>query len=232
VYILIIVLSMGETASPIPTVDPSHSPEPEIETVIVPVYCLAIFTPSEEAILHARIAAESPALPWVKPQFVPWASDTDGTEADMLRIHKQPRKDAENVWSSACFFVDRQTLHDGSFVVTSPDGYALAFSEQAAADAQQLVRDLQWDSIDYDIDEGYRDAAFDEFIRRALTYGRIPASKFSSVWANLDIANMDVGELVEMHGGSLKLIPDPGWDATLFLKKVEQAKKARDRDEL
>ena len=195
----------------------------------VPIYCLTKSKPSEEESLTAKIVNEdNKDLHWVIPEFIPWSLDSDGTQTDMLRIHKQ-------MWTPNMgffFFVDKQSLQDNSIIVTARDVYTLVYSDEAAAYAQQLVKEVQRHSIDYEIDEGLRDSAWKEFRQRALTYGRVPASAFRTVWANLDIANMDQGELVGMYGGSLKLIPDPEWDGAKFLTQIEGLKRQRDRDEL
>lgn len=78
------------------------------------------------------------------------------------------------------------------------------FSDDAAADAQQLVKDLHWDSIDYEIDEELLDLAAEEFIQ----LGRVPITDFRTVWAKLDVANMSMYELA----GQLVQITDPEWD--------------------
>ena len=39
----------------------------------------------------------------------------------------------------------------------------------------------------------------EDALRRALNYGRIPATSLTLAWCNLDISNMDICELVEME---------------------------------
>jgi len=191
---------------------------------VIPIYCLTRLTSSEEDTLKAKFdEVDKKGLDFVVPSFVAWPNDTDGTEADILRIYKQGGNDDHD----PRFLLDRQTLRDDTVIAVDQDLGTLVASDAAAAEAQQLVQDLHWDSIHYEIDEGLRDAAWEEFSRRAVTYGRVAIADFRTVWANLDLANMALDELADEP---LVQIKDPDWDAGAFFRKVEEAK--RERDEL
>lgn len=186
---------------------------------IVSFYYLTKLTPSEEEKVKQKLDYDSD-LDWITHRFVSWPSEIDGTEADILRIYKQQYR--ENYIFH--FFIDRQTLQDDTIIIANRDLGTLRSSEDAKAAAQRLVRDMHWDSIDYEIDEDLRDSALDEFMGRAITYARIPISDFSDVWCQLETANMSLNEMA----GDLSVIPDPEWDAVPFLRKVEEAKRKRD----
>lgn len=219
--IICFLLVVGNMASTMPPSSPKPSRGPD---EVVPLYCLTRLTSSEEDTLKRKFdEGDKQGLDFVVSSIVPWSNDTDGTETDILRIYKQREND--NYFQ---FFIDRQTLHDDTIIVVDQDISTLVFSEAAAAEAQQLVQDLHWDSIQYEIDEGLRDAAWDEFRQRAVTYGRVPIADFRSVYANLNLANMASNELVE---DPLVQIKDPEWDATAFFRKVEEAKQERDQFE-
>jgi hypothetical protein len=188
---------------------------------IVSFYYLTKLTPAEEKEIIQKLDYDSD-LDWIVHRFVSWPSEVDGTEADILRIYKQQNTD-KYVFH---FFIDRQTLQDETIIIADQDFGALVSSDDAAADAQRRVRDMHWDSIDYEIDEGLRHSAHDEFVGRGIAYARIGIADFSTILTNLETANMSLDDMVEVD---LSVILDPEWDPVPFLRKVEEEKRKRDQ---
>lgn len=85
-------------------------------------------------------------------------------------------------------------------------------SNDAKAYVQQIVRDMRWASMDYEIVEHPLGEAYDKFMDRAITYGRIPLLGFRSVYCNLEESNLCLYEMA----GDLSRGADPEWDAVPF----------------
>ena len=71
--------------------------------------------------------------------------------------------------------------------------------------------------------------------RKGLNYGRVPASGFRSVWANLDLGNMAVSELMEYLGrkdvpgdGKVEMMWHEVWDEKGVLEKLEEIVMGRE----
>jgi len=217
VWFIFISLRMEAQAAQVDFVDP------EISLLI---HCLTNIQPSAEDALRRDMTVELPDEFHV--EFIPWGSDKDGTEADILRIYKKTQQETGNS-SELCFFADQQSCQDLSLIIVYPDLSCLLDSDDAAARAQQLVEDLKWEAIDYEIDEGLREGAEAEFLGHAITYGRICAYNIYDAWLQLETGNLSLFDLVEGYETGVHLIPDPDWDGTAFLKKVEELKK-RERE--
>jgi hypothetical protein len=211
---------MSNTVSPWPEADAGN------DRYTAHIYCLTKLTSSEEETLKLELDSmdDLPELDFVHYRIVPWPNEADGTEADILRIYKQQYTVSRNFH----LFVDRQTLHDNTMIVANRDPDVLVFSDDAHAAAQRLVKDMQWDSIDYEIDEDLLYSLYKDFADRAITYARIPVLKFRGVWCNLDIKNVSLCEIVH----DLSVVADPTWDAVPFLRKVEEEKRRRDKLEV
>jgi len=110
-------------------------------------------------------------------------------------------------------------------VTDGSPGSSLLYSDDAAARAQQLIEDLKWESIDYEIGEDLREGAEAEFLGHAITYGRISAYNTYNVWLNLETGNPSLFDLVEGYETGVHLISDPDWDGIAYLMKVEELKK-------
>ncbi|KAK5044963.1 hypothetical protein LTR84_010335 [Exophiala bonariae] len=198
------------------------------EGVKFSIYCLTKIQASDEDALRGEIAPD--LFDDSNLEFIPWESDEDGKEADMIRIYKQTQQETSNE-INFCLFADQQSSRDLSVIIVNRDIGSVLHSDEAIARAQQLVKDLKWESIDCEIDEGLLEGARDELEGHAVAYGRTEAANVYDVWVELETANLALPDLVWEGEAGIRLIPDPDWDGTAFLKKIEELKK-RERDGL
>ncbi|KAK7409661.1 hypothetical protein QQX98_008176 [Neonectria punicea] len=190
----------------------------------VGLYCLTKFNAEQESAILDALSGDL-----AEPFLIPWTDDKDGNLDDIYRLYKSVERSPEGGSGSFVFFLDRETLLDSSVIVAQLDMYTLVFSPEAAQEVDHLIKEHS--SSLPGLDDVLAESLIDDLSDRALTYGRVKAEDFQSTWANLDIANMDVGELVELSGYTLRRIPNPEWDAKGFLTKAESVYQKRELEE-
>lgn len=197
----------------------------EMQDEIVPVYSLTKLTTAEEDLIITAISTavdEGDNLPWVKAKIVPWTGDAEGNIDDLYRLYRKMRDDTDKWRGDFFFFIDRQCIEEKQVIVAQPDYYTLLYASSSTAELNEILR--KHGSKISEMNEGIVEKVMPELLERALTYGRLPAHALSSTWANLDIGNMDMFELVESYEvGKVELYYNPDWDVNDFLKKAEIA---------
>ncbi|KPM39549.1 hypothetical protein AK830_g7005 [Neonectria ditissima] len=199
----------------------STGPPPER----VGLYCLTKLSPEQESSILNSLGSGDMSDPFL----IPWTSDEDGNLDDLHRLYKSVQRETEGGSWTFVFFVDRESLSEDSIILAKPDAYRLVYSREGAHELDAILKEHS--SSLPSVDDELADIFIDDLLDRALTYGRIKKENFETAWANLDIDNMDVGELVEESGGTLQLIEDPDWDAKAFVRKAEEAYKKRELEE-
>ncbi|KAK4555180.1 hypothetical protein LTR86_007476 [Recurvomyces mirabilis] len=200
-----------------------------IGPVAVPVFLLTNLTAAEQAAYQAALVSDT-ELEFVHPLLRAWTEDYEGTPEDLFRLWREVEDFA--------FFVDREGVASTTILVAQPDDYTMLFSSEASQWAREnLTAYLQTHKpeVDYQtaVDsgdgayEGYLETLADDILgKRGLTYGRVPASAFRGIWANLDLANMDMSECVEYHGrdlangGTVEMVVDGNWSAHTVMGKL------------
>jgi len=198
--------------------------KPGIEDKFVKVYSLTKLTGEEKTSFTEALIPDEQDLEWVKPEFVPWTGEADGGLSDIRRIFKevQESQSGEPIF---LFFVDRQGLSDKSIIVVDQDYYTLLYSDYVAEEIKELAKEHGFTMPFFH--EGVADSLEDSLMRRALTYGRIPAHGFASTWCNLDIGNMPSFELIELYNGTVEMLRNPEWDGKAFVRELEEEFKRR-----
>ena len=197
----------------------------EMEDEFVPVYGLTKLTKEEEDLILAALSTavdEDDDMPWVKPKIVPWTGDIDGNMDDLYRLYRDMRDNADEETPDFFFFIDRQCLDEKKVIVAHPDHYTLLYAPRNTEDLNEILK--THGSKIPEVNEGIVDKVMEELLERALTYGRIPAHAFRGTWANLDLANMGLSEIVEFHEvGQVELYYNPDWNVKNFIEKAEIA---------
>lgn len=201
----------------------------------VPIYCLTKFSKDEEKLLLSALTSdESTAdlLEFTEPNLVPWTGDTDGDMHTVYRdlIKKDEPKEAVFRFF---FFLDRQCLvphKDPEVIVAQPESALLLYGDDVMEECNQILREQGSTTIP-EWDEQLSELVQVPLLQRALTYGRMPAKAFLSAWANLDLANMGLDELVEVEGGTVEEVRNPDWDVKAFVTEVEKAYNEREKKE-
>lgn len=69
----------------------------------------------------------------------------------------------------------------------------------------------------------------EEIITWGVTWGRQPGPSWKSAYQNLDLNNMQMSELIDMHGEEINILEDADWDAqTLERRLREELDKIKD----
>ncbi|KAK7422175.1 hypothetical protein QQZ08_009643 [Neonectria magnoliae] len=190
----------------------------------VGLYSLAKFNAEQESSILEALSGDL-----AEPFIIPWTDDKDGNLDDIYRLYKSVEHSPEGGSWTFVFFLDREALLDNSVIIAKLDMYTLVFSQETAQEVDHLIKEHS--SSLPGLDDALAESLIDDLSDRALTYGRVKAEDFQTTWANLDIANMDVGELVEFSGYTLRRIPNPEWDAKGFLRKAESVYQKRELEE-
>ncbi|KAK5767535.1 hypothetical protein LTS12_002376 [Elasticomyces elasticus] len=199
----------------------------EIPPQTVPIYCLTKLSSEDESAYRNEIEKDQ-ELAWVQPEFKHWEQETNGTLDDMY--HKWTETSADSPCHFA-FFIDHESLANHSIIIAQPDAYTMLFSNDAQKgvhanfsayiERRQLGADTTLNVSDGRY-EGYLEDLIDDVLgKRGLTFGRVPAEAFRGIWCNLDIANMDMSELVDFHKSNLESVENPQWDQEAFMEKLE-----------
>lgn len=195
----------------------------------VKIYMLTKLTDAEEEKFLAALRAPAPSgnLGWVKPELVRWGSDADGTARDdLLRLYKKHTAEEGKNPSGFCFFADRRSVEEGGTIVAGAD-WERASSEEVGGrlvlemadkhgvellgrDGEALAR-LQWD------------LSF-ELAAREVSWGRVPAQTWKTDWANLDVVEMSLAEIIRSRGSEVQVLVDPEWDAESFVKRLKEVR--------
>ena len=154
---------------------------------------------NKDAYRTAMTAVDKQDLYWIQPDFEACNTDYKDSTQDLYRAW-QERGEKESTHHFA-FFIDRESLADKCLIIAEPDAYTMLFSESASKwvhttlnsylDRNALAYPRAYDrSGESGVNEWYMEALHDDILgKRGVTYGRIPASAFRSVWANLDIGS-------------------------------------------
>ncbi|KAF3763641.1 hypothetical protein M406DRAFT_108678 [Cryphonectria parasitica EP155] len=226
--------------------------ESQANDVVVPIYCLTTLTQAEQDSLLAALENErsddnAEPLDFVKPKLVPWTEEKDGDIGDLYRLYRKLIQDADEKSRiyEFFFFVDRACLgtakegetktNKTQIILAQPDAYTLQYSPATVTEMQTLLR-THGSGVLPEWDEGLAEELDREMLLRALTYGRLPVGMWRDAWANLDIANMDMGEMVEGFGGDgeekgvIERVDDPAWDGEAFVRRVEEVYRKREEE--
>ncbi|KAH8166859.1 hypothetical protein CIB48_g1385 [Xylaria polymorpha] len=201
----------------------------------VPIYCLTKLSESEKATYQKALNRDEQE-DYIKIEFVDLTQDIDGDMEDMYRIWTENNGRESNYFFA--FFVDRFGVNDTSVIIAQPDSYTLIYSDEAQAWAQELVnRQLITHGEEpnsilvYDATMEQAEVKQDA-LGRALNYGRIHAGDMKLTWCNLNLANMNIGELVTMDrecmvagGGVLHTLENKKWDKEAFGKRLYEVMK-------
>ncbi|KAF9878289.1 hypothetical protein CkaCkLH20_04327 [Colletotrichum karsti] len=202
----------------------------DIEPVYIKIYMLTKLTPEEEKTYLAAITApleEDVDDSWVRPSLVPWPCDTDGSvETDLLRLYKQrttPNPEDDNCVRPFCFFADRQSVEEGGTILVDRDLYTLRISKEASERHSALADEagIELPARDWSRMLALMERVSEEMLGWGVAWGREPGACWRPSWMNLDISNMMMRELVEFHGGEVKILRDPEWDSGPFVRKLK-----------
>ena len=218
---LAVGVSCNEYQIPIPG---SEMASEDIDDLFVPVYCLSKLSKGEEQHMETALQQDDDEinpLPWVKPRLVPWTQEHDGSIDDLYRLYRELRDDTDQERSEFFFFLDRRCVEEKKVIIADPDQYTLLYANGNMQELNDLIK--KHDARVPEMNEAIVEKVVFELLDRAMTYGRIPANAFRSTWANLDIGNMGMSEIVEMYGGTVELYRNPDWNETDFVEKAEKA---------
>ncbi|EXF72984.1 hypothetical protein CFIO01_04690 [Colletotrichum fioriniae PJ7] len=208
-----------------------------IEYDFVPVYMLTKLTKEEEETFTSAISALEEDVAeeddYLRPKLVHWTSDVDGTvENDLLPMNK--KLESENTLESQShffFYADRKSVEDGGTIVAGHDWGTLCISRRANQKFTKFCQDRGislprrgWKDMDAIIVE-----LTEEIITWGMTWGRQPGPSWKSAYQNLDLNNMQMSELIDMHGEKINILEDVEWDAQTFEKRLrEELDKIKD----
>ncbi|KAI8271051.1 hypothetical protein K4K58_004054 [Colletotrichum sp. SAR11_239] len=169
---------------------------------------------------------------WVHPKLVPWTSDTDGTtDKDLLQYYKKVKEEEGSEAEFYGFFADRKSVEEGGTILVDRAWYALCTSKKASEQISKLARDngIEMTAKDWMSMPGYAEDLMDLALERGIVWGREAGSQWKSDWMNLDVSNMDTGELLE---DEFEIVLDPDWDAASFWGRLrEELDKSKEQEE-
>lgn len=147
------------------------------------------------------------------------------------------------------FFIDQKAVQHTGIIIAQPDMGSRCYSEEACSWAFGLLDAERQKALEAKAASDLRDKnlSLQEMLRyriepllealylendsllgqRSLSYGRVPATALLSIWCNLDIANMDMSELVKYHGratevegeGIVQEVYSKDWDSSVFVQE-------------
>ncbi|KAK1471385.1 hypothetical protein CTAM01_16545 [Colletotrichum tamarilloi] len=208
-----------------------------IEYDFVPVYMLTKLTNEEEEAFTSAISALEEGVAeeddYLRPKLVHWTSDVDGTvEKDLLPMNKKLELEtALESQSHFFFYADRKSVEDGGTIVAGHDWGTLCISRRANQRFTKFCQERGislptggWKSMDAIIVQ-----LTEEIITWGVTWGRQPGPSWKSAYQNLDLNNMQMSELIGMHGEEINVLEDSDWDAQTFEKRLrEELDKIKD----
>ncbi|OHF03075.1 hypothetical protein CORC01_01459 [Colletotrichum orchidophilum] len=195
----------------------------------VPVYMLTKLTDEEEKTFVSIIAAREEGVAeeddYVRPKLVYWTADADGTiENDLVPLHRKLEAESELDYHSFFFYADRKSVEDGGTILASRDWGTLCISKTATQKFTKFCKEKDiklprggWSHIDGLIVNLTKD-----IITWGVTWGRQPGPQWKSSHQNLDLANMQMSELIEMHGEQVQILEDDEWDAQGFSERLRK----------
>ncbi|KAK7438502.1 hypothetical protein Landi51_11586 [Colletotrichum acutatum] len=203
----------------------------------VPVYMLTKLTKEEEETFTAAISTLEEGVAekddYLRPKLVYWTSDVDGiVEKDLLPMNKKLELEIKLESQPYFFFyADRKSVEDGGTIVAGHDWGTLCISKKANRKFTKFCqeRDISlprggWKGMDAIIVE-----LTEEIIPWGVTWGRQPGPSWKSAYQNLDLNNMQMSELIDMHGEEINILEDAEWDAQAFAQRLrEELDKIKD----
>ncbi|KAE9581516.1 hypothetical protein CGCF415_v009909 [Colletotrichum fructicola] len=169
---------------------------------------------------------------WVHPKLVPWTSDTDGIpDKDLLEYYKGIKEEEGSESEFYGFFADRKSVEEGGTILVDRAWYALCTSKKASEQISELARDngIEMTAKDWMSMPGYAEDLMDLALERGIVWGREAGAQWKSDWMNLDVSNMDTGELLE---DKFEILLDLEWNSAPFLERLrEELEKTRDHGE-
>ncbi|KAF6837668.1 hypothetical protein CMUS01_04938 [Colletotrichum musicola] len=197
-----------------------------LEDTFVKIYMLTKLTKAEEKNFLAAITApDVEPLEWVKPELVRWGSDADGTvHDDLLPLYKKRAAEEGKDARPFCFFADRQSVEEGGTIVAGRDWYTLCHSEEARRLMLERADEhgVELPGRDRRVLNGLERGLEGELVKRGVVWGREPGPAWMLDWANLDVVNMTLSEIVEFHGGEVQVLIEPEWDVEMFVKRLRE----------
>ncbi|KAK1710679.1 hypothetical protein BDP67DRAFT_520538, partial [Colletotrichum lupini] len=196
----------------------------------VPVYMLTKLTNEEEKAFTSAISALEEVVAeeddYLRPKLVHWTSDVDGTvEKDLLPMNKKLELETTLESQSHFFFyADRRSVEDGGTIVAGHDWGILCISRRANQRFTKFCQERGislptggWKSMDAIIVQ-----LTEEIVTWGVTWGRQPGPSWKSAYQNLDLNNMQMSELIGMHGEEINVLEDSDWDAQTFEKRLRE----------
>lgn len=169
---------------------------------------------------------------WVHPKLVPWPSDIDGTtEKDLLQYFKKVKAEDKSESEFYGFFADRKSVEEGGTILVDRASYALCTSKKATEQISKLARDngIDLNAERWMLVSDFADDLMDLALERGIVWGREAGAQWKTDWMNLDVSNMDTGELLD---DEFEILLDPEWDAAPFLGRLrEELEKTKEREE-
>lgn len=202
---------------------------PEAKT-IVPVFSLTSITPIQEEALLTTFNVDPYDLDHIEAKIIPWSEGRQSTKQDISRIHNSRIYNTDEApMDTYTFFIDGQTLRDGSIIVAQFDSYVMMDSLGTNAYYAQLAKDIGFEP--YFVESGclWADEEIEKLLwYRGLNYGRVPGRILKEVEANLSLGEATIFEMVQTPGpqpqegdekiGVMMLLENPAWDAKEFLR--------------
>ncbi|UQC90616.1 uncharacterized protein CLUP02_16146 [Colletotrichum lupini] len=176
----------------------------------VPVYMLTKLTNEEEKAFTSAISALEEVVAeeddYLRPKLVHWTSDVDESQSHFF------------------FYADRRSVEDGGTIVAGHDWGTLCISRRANQRFTNFCQERGislptggWKSMDAIIVQ-----LTEEIITWGVTWGRQPGPSWKSAYQNLDLNNMQMSELIGMHGEEINVLEDSDWDAQTFEKRLRE----------
>ena len=219
-------------------IDPPPRRKPEWQ--YVPVYCLTKLSDFEKSSLERCITEEgddiNQTLDWVRPEFILWNDDEDG---DLKTLYLKWCESGGGSGHHFAFYLDREAVQNKSLIIAQPDDYTMLYARDAQDWANMLFTRYMTDKYCLgdsrlpdipEISDGEMELVDKDLLGgRGLNYGRVPAYGLRTVWANLDLSNMGMSELVNCLGrkdvpgeGKVEMIENEDWNEIAFLEKLER----------
>ncbi|KAL2877181.1 hypothetical protein SGCOL_007576 [Colletotrichum sp. CLE4] len=201
----------------------------------VTVYMLTKLTKEEETFTSAISAPEEGVAEeddYLRPKLVHWTSDVDGTvEKDLLPLNKKFASESTLKSQSFFFYADRKSVEDGGTIVAGHDWGTLCISKRANQKFSKFCqeRDISLPRGGWKEMDAFIVALTEQIITWGVTWGRQPGPYWKSAYQNLDLNNMQMSELIDMHGEEIHILEDADWDAQTLEKRLrEELDKIKD----
>lgn len=201
----------------------------DIPDQFVKIHLLTPLTAAEEASFLSAITQPRDKYDddYIKPVLVPWPSPTPGSvESDLVPLYKRLlAARGEDEYHTFFYFADRRSISEGSTIIAERDWYSICISDVASQQLSKIADEegIELPTRDWHEMDGVAEALTDEIIERGVAWGREKGSCWRASFANLDIGNMSMWELVdEVHGGKTEVLLDPEWDRGPFVRRLRE----------